>query len=273
MSVTEIGPAKIPSLGLGTYGIGSGTASIVAAALSQGYRHVDTAQAYGNEEEVGRGIRDSGVSRDRVFLTTKIMPDRHEPEEFRTAAHESLCRLGTDYVDLLLLHWPSRTVPLGDTLFVLDELIEAGLVRHGGVSNFTIALLDEAKTAMRHPVAANQVEYHPYISQPKLVAAMDDRGIPLEAYAPIARGKVTEDGTLREIAEAHGATPVQVSLAWILAKGGIAIPKTGNVDRLPDNLQAAEIDLTDDEVSRIDGLSRPDGRLVSPEEVAPDWDD
>lgn len=273
MPVTGIGPAEIPALGLGTYDIDGDTAALVAAALTEGYRHVDTAQLYGNEEEVGRGIRESGVPRAEVFVTTKIMPEHHEPEAFRKAAHESLRRLGLDHVDLLLLHWPSRDVPLAETLPVLDELIEAGLVRHGGVSNFTIALLDEAREAMRHPIATNQIEYHPFIPQQKLVAAMDERGIPLTAYAPIARGEVMRDETIREIAGAHDMTPVQIALAWILAKGGIAIPRTSNADRLAGNLAAAEITLSEGEIARIDGLSRPGGRTISPADLAPDWDD
>ncbi len=274
MSVKEIGPARIPSLGLGTFEIDAEkTADIVEAALSEGYRHVDTAQAYGNEEAVGRGLRASGVPRDEIFLTTKILPDRHEPSDFRRAAMDSLDRLGVEKVDLLLLHWPSRTVPLIETLPVLDELIDAGHVRHGGVSNFTIALLEQAKSAMRHRIAANQIEFHPFIPQAKLVAAMDGMGIPLEAYSPLARGEVVGDDTMKEIAAAHDATPVQISLAWILAKDGIAIPKTAKPERLAGNLAAAEIELSQKEIDRIDGLTRPDGRQISPESMAPDWDD
>ncbi len=274
MPVTPIGPAGIPSLGLGTFKTDpSVTAEIVRAALAEGYRHIDTAQAYGNEEAVGQGLRDAAVPRSEVFVTTKIMPDQHEPEAFRKAAQASLDRLGTDYIDLLLLHWPSKEVPLTHTLGVLDELIEAGHVRFGGVSNFTIDLLEKASKAMRHPIATNQVEYHPFIQQSKLVAAIAEKDIPLEAYAPLARGKVMEDETLAEIAAAHDASPAQVSVAWILAKGGIAIPKTAKTERLADNLAAAEVTLSQEEVARIDGLARADGRQISPAGMAPDWDD
>ncbi len=274
MPVQKIGPARIPSLGLGTFQIeAEKTADLVKAALSEGYRHIDTAQAYGNEEAVGLGIRAAGVPREEIFLTTKILPDRYAPSDFKRAAMESLDRLGVDHVDLLLLHWPSKTVPLTDTLPVLDELIEAGHVRNGGVSNFTIALLEQAKSVMRHPIAANQVEYHPFVPQAKLVAAMEGMDIPLEAYSPLARGEVMQDDTMKEIAAAHDANPAQVSVAWVLAKGGIAIPKTGKAERLAGNRAAAEIELSQEEIGRIDGLSRPDGRQISPTDMAPDWDD
>ncbi|CAM4074802.1 aldo/keto reductase [Palleronia rufa] len=274
MPVTTIGPAAIPSLGLGTFQMDSGkTAELVRAALAEGYRHIDTAQAYGNEAEVGQGIRDADVPRDQVFLTTKILPENHAADAFRAAAEESLERLGTGHIDLLLLHWPSREVPLSETLPVLDALIDEGKVRFGGVSNFTVALLEEASGILSHPIAANQVEMHPFIPQQTLLAGMERLGIPVEAYSPLARGQVMDDATLAEIAEAHDASAAQVSVAWILAKGGIAIPKTSTPGRLADNLASAELSLTEDEIARIDALARPDGRIISPDGMAPDWDD
>lgn len=274
MPVTDIGPAAIPSVGLGTFEIGEGrTAELVTAALAAGYRHIDTAQAYGNEAAVGRGLRDAGTPRDAVFLTTKILPDKHDAEGFRLAAEESLRRLGTDYVDLLLLHWPSKVVPLKETLPVLDALIDEGKVRFGGVSNFTIAHLEEATSVMSHAVAANQVEFHPYIPHTNLAAAMEAMSIPLEAYSPLGRGQVLDDPILTEIGRARDASAAQIAIAWVLAKGGIAIPKTATPDRLAANLAAAEIALDPGEISRIDALVRPDGRIISPAGMAPDWDD
>ncbi len=274
MPVTPIGPAAIPSLGFGTFQIDPGeTADMVRAALAEGYRHIDTAQAYGNEEAVGQGIRDADVPRDQVFLTTKILPDRHGAADFTRAAHESLERLGTDHVDLLLLHWPSKDVPLTETLPALEKLIEAGHVRFGGVSNFTIAHLEQARAVMSHPIATNQIEYHPFLPKAKLVAAMEAMEIPVEAYAPLARGQVLQDDTLKEIGAAHDANAAQVALAWILSKGAIALPKTATRERLAPNLAAAEITLSDEEIARIDGLVRPDGRIISPDGMAPDWDD
>ncbi|QFU09027.1 2,5-diketo-D-gluconic acid reductase B [Rhodobacteraceae bacterium THAF1] len=274
MSIQHIGPAKIPNLGLGTFEMDDGkTTDLVERALAEGYRHIDTAQAYGNEEGVGKGIKASGVPRDEIFLTTKILPGKHDAEAFRIAAEDSLTKLGTDYVDLLLLHWPDKNVPLTETLPVLDALIDEGKVRFGGVSNFTIALLEEATSVMSHPIAANQIEFHPFIDQRNLLAAMDAMNIPFEAYSPLARGNVLGNQVLQEIAADHDANEAQISTAWILAKGGIAIPKTSTPERLAPNLAAAEITLSKAEIERIDALRRPDGRMISPDSMAPDWDD
>ena len=269
-----IGPAGIPNLGLGTFRMEPGeTLDIVAAALAEGYRHIDTAQAYGNEPEVGEGIRASGVPRDQVFLTTKILPKNFAAAHFRAATEASLKALGTEYVDLMLLHWPSKDVPLSETLPVLDALIEEGKVRFGGVSNFTIALTDEARKLLGTPIAANQVELHPFLDQSKLLAYLEGHGIPVEAYSPLAQGAVMDDPVLREVAEAHGTSPAAISLAWILHNPlGIAIPKTAKRKRLAENLAATDITLTEDEIARIDAVARKDGRIVSPDSLAPTWD-
>ncbi|SDE78233.1 aldo/keto reductase [Limimaricola pyoseonensis] len=275
MTIRKIGPAGIPNLGLGTFKMDGDTPRrIVSAALAEGYRHIDTAQAYENEAEVGQGIRDAGVPRDQVFLTTKILPKDFAADDFRRAAEQSLRDLGTDYVDLLLLHWPSREVPLSETLPVLDRLIEEGKVRNGGVSNFTIAQLTEAQEILQAPVAANQIEFHPFIDQSKLLGFMQQRDMPFEAYSPLAQGKIMDEPVLSEIAEAHGVSEAEVTVAWILSKpGAVAIPKTAKEKRLGSNLAAAELQLSADEIARIDGLARPDGRIVSPDSLAPDWDD
>lgn len=274
MSIKNIGPAGIPNLGLGTFRMPAGeTRDIVAAALAEGYRHIDTAQAYENEAEVGEGLRASGLPRDEVFVTTKILPRDFGAGAFRAAADRSLRALGTDHIDLLLLHWPSREVPLSETLPVLDALIEEGKVRFGGISNFTIAQTQEAGRILKAPVAANQVELHPFIDQSKLLAHLEAHSIPFEAYSPLAQGKVMRDPVLKEIAEAHDTSAAAVAVAWLLQKpNGVAIPKTAKKARLAGNLAAAEITLTAEEVDRIEGLARPDGRIVSPDNLAPNWD-
>ncbi|MCO6384850.1 aldo/keto reductase [Oceanicola sp. 502str15] len=274
MTIRNIGPAGIPNLGLGTFRMEPGKArDIVAAALSEGYRHIDTAQAYGNEAEVGKGIHSSGVPRDQIFLTTKILPRDFAAADFRTATEASLTALGLDHIDLMLLHWPSKEVPLSETLPVLDALIDEGKVRFGGVSNFTIAQVEEARSILRAPIAANQVELHPFIDQSKLLPYLEAQGIPVEAYAPLAQGGVMTEPVLQQIAEAHGTTPAAIAVAWVLHKpNGIAIPKTAKAERLAGNLAAAEVTLTAEEIDRIDGLSRRDGRIVSPDGLAPEWD-
>lgn len=274
MPIQNIGPASIPNLGLGTFQTSPGeTREIVAAALAQGYRHIDTAQAYENEAEVGEGIRAASTPRDQIFLTTKILPKDFKAADFRAAAERSLKALNTDYIDLLLLHWPSRDVALSETLPVLDELIAEGKVRFGGVSNFTTTLIDETRGILKAPIAANQVEFHPFLDQSKLIKHLSEHDIPLEAYSPLARGKVMDDATMREIAEAHNTTPAAISVAWLLHKPmTVALPKTAKANRLAGNLAAAEITLAPEEIARIDGLASPDGRLISPEGMAPDWD-
>lgn len=274
MHLAYIGPARIPALGLGTYGLSDDQATtMVEAALAEGFRHIDTAQLYDNEVGVGRGIAHSSVPREQVFLTTKIFPEHFAPAAFKTRLDESLVRLGTDYVDLLLLHWPSREVPIADTIGALNELITGGKVRHGGVSNFTIKMVDEARAASATPLAVNQVELHPFIDQRKLIAHLAQHGIPVEAYSPLARGQVMQSPELAEIAAAHQANPAQIALAWILAQlDGIAIPKTATPERLAGNLKAVEIRLSDDEMARIAALARPDGRIISPASLAPEWD-
>ena len=198
MSITLIGPAQIPSLGFGTFQLEQDTvAEMVAAALSEGFRHIDTAQAYENEEQVGKGLRRADVRRDDVFLTTKILPEHFSPEAFIAAADASLKRLGTDYVDLLLLHWPSKEVPIAETIGALNDLISAGKVRHGGVSNFTMDMVDQAQAALNTPLAANQIELHPLIDQTRMIAHLASKGIPVEAYSPLAQGKVMENAMLR----------------------------------------------------------------------------
>jgi diketogulonate reductase-like aldo/keto reductase len=274
MSTALIGPAKIPSIGFGTFLLEQDTvADMVSAALAEGFRHIDTAQAYENEEQVGEGLRRADVRRDDVFLTTKILPEHFAPEAFTAAADASLKRLGTDYVDLLLLHWPSKDVPIADTIGALNDLIAAGKVRYGGVSNFTMDMVDQAQAALNTPLAANQIELHPLIDQTRMIAHLDSKRIPVEAYSPLAQGKVMENATLREIAAAHDASPAQIALAWILTRPmSIALPRTGNPSRLAANLRATEIVLSAEEIARIDALGTPEGRLVSPETLAPTWD-
>lgn len=274
MTLRNIGPAGIPNLGLGTFRMKEGEArDIVAAALAEGYRHIDTAQAYENEQEVGQALNAADVARDKVFVTTKILPKDFAAADFRKATEASLKALNTDYIDLLLLHWPSREVPLAETLPVLDALIAEGKVRFGGVSNFTTAQLKETAGILNAPIAANQVELHPFIDQSRLLPFMQARDIPVEAYAPLAVGEVMQDPTLKDIAAAHGISAAAVSAAWILSKPmGIAIPKTAKKERLAQNLGFADLTLTGEDIARIDALSRPDGRMVAPDGLAPDWD-
>ena len=271
------GKANIPVLGLGTWqSTGQDCVAVVKKALEMGYEHIDTAQAYDNEKEVGQGIKQSGVARDKFFLTTKIFPDdmKFQPEKLAEAAKRSLENLDTDYVDLLLLHWPDDRVPLSETIPALCELQKQGLTRHIGVSNFNIADIIEAEKYADVPIVVNQVEFHPFIKQNTLQTFLNNHHILLEAYSPLARGDVFDNDIIKEIADKHKVTPAQISLAWILSdKHRVAIPKTSNPDHLQGNLDAIKVELSADELDKLGSLARSDGRKIEHPDYSPVWDD
>ncbi|MGO2505004.1 MAG: aldo/keto reductase [Psychrobacter alimentarius] len=271
------GKANIPVLGLGTWqSTGQDCVAVVKKALEMGYEHIDTAQAYDNEKEVGQGIKQSGVARDKFFLTTKIFPDdmKFQPEKLVEAAKRSLENLDTDYVDLLLLHWPDDRVPLSETIPALCELQKQGLTRHIGVSNFNIADIIEAEKYADVPIVVNQVEFHPFIKQNTLQTFLNNHHILLEAYSPLARGDVFDNDIIKEIADKHKVTPAQISLAWILSdKHRVAIPKTSNPDHLQGNLDAIKVELNADELDKLGSLARSDGRKIEHPDYSPVWDD
>ncbi|HCN17272.1 MULTISPECIES: aldo/keto reductase [Psychrobacter] len=276
-NIRTAGQANIPVLGLGTWqSTGQDCVDVVKKALEMGYEHIDTAQAYDNEKEVGQGIKQSGVARDKFFLTTKIFPDdmKFQPEKLAAAAKRSLENLDTDYVDLLLLHWPDDRVPLSETMPALCELQKQGLTRHIGVSNFNIANIIEAKKYADVPIVVNQVEFHPFIKQNTLQTFLNNHHILLEAYSPLARGDVFDNDIIKEIADKHKVTPAQISLAWILSdKHRVAIPKTSNPDHLQGNLDAVNVELSAEELDKIGGLARSDGRKIEHPDYSPVWDD
>lgn len=276
-NIRTAGQANIPVLGLGTWqSTGQDCIDVVSQGLKMGYEHIDTAQAYGNEFEVGQGIKQSGVARDKFFLTTKIFPDdmKFEPEKLMAAAKRSLENLDTNYVDLLLLHWPDDRVPLSETIPALCELQKQGLTRHIGVSNFNIANIIEAKKYADVPIVVNQVEFHPFIKQKTLQTFLNNHHILLEAYSPLARGDVFDNEVIKEIADKHNITPAQVSLAWILSdKHRVAIPKTSNPDHLQGNLDAMKVHLSAEELEKIGKLASSDGRKIEHPDYSPEWDD
>jgi 2,5-diketo-D-gluconate reductase B len=270
MRSLEIQATTVPKLGFGTWQInGRECEEVVRDALEIGYRHIDTARAYGNEAEVGRGLAASGVDRSEIFLTTKIAPADYEPGRLRAAAEDSLHALGTDYLDLLLLHWPNDDVSLEATLSALVDLRELGKIRQLGVSNFPVGPLRRALATA--PVFANQVEYHPFLGQQALLELAVERDFMLTAYSPLAHGKVPSDATLKEIAEAHGKRPGQVSLRWLLDQPNVAaIPKASSHERLAENFEVFDFVLSDEERARIDALPK-DQRGTDPG-FAPEWD-
>jgi 2,5-diketo-D-gluconate reductase B len=274
MIIVEANGARIPALGFGTWRLAGATAQrLVEAALAIGYRHIDTAQMYGNEAEVGAALRASGVPRAEVFLTTKIWPDRFRKGQLERAAEESVRRLGVGRVDLLLLHWPSPTIPLSETIPALNAVRAAGLTSHIGVSNFTTRMIDEAVRLSAAPLVTNQVEYHPFLSQRRVLDACRAYGLSLTAYCPIARGRVFEDTTLRRIGARHGKDPAQVALRWLVQQAGvIAIPRSSKEEHARANFAIFDFELDAQEMAEIHALARPGGRIVSVGGVTPIWD-
>lgn len=252
----EAGGASIPRLGLGTWKTsGQECADIVEKALNVGYRHIDTAQEYENERKVGEGIAAADVEREAIFVTTKVNLENLLNDAVVDSVHDSLDRLDLDYIDLLLIHGPHPRMSIGDKLIAMEELREDGLVNHLGVSNFSRSLLEIAIKTADAPIVTNQVRYHPYKDQSDLLAFCRDHDVALTAYSPLARGGVLDDETLASMGDRHDKTRAQVTLRWLLQKEGvIAIPKTTNPDHLEENLAVFDFELTESEVSRIDGL-------------------
>jgi 2,5-diketo-D-gluconate reductase B len=270
----EANRARIPLLGLGTWELrGRSCARIVEQALRLGYRHIDTAEMYDNEREVGEGLRASGVKRDDVFVTTKIWPSHFAPPSLERTAKECLARLRLSEVDLLLLHWPNPQVPLAETLGALGKVKRGGLARHIGISNFTVALVDEAVRLSSEPLVCNQIEVHPFLDQTKVIGACRRHGLAVVAYSPIARGQAVRDPLLTEIGKAHGKSAAQVCLRWLVQQHIGVIPRTARIERLESNAAIFDFTLSDDQMARIGRLAHPRGRVVNyAYSGAPEWD-
>ncbi len=264
----------MPQLGLGTFRLqGRQAVDSVATSLELGYRHIDTAQIYGNEEEVGSALAASTVARDDVFVTTKIWTANLAGELVAPSLKESLRKLRLEQVDLTLVHWPSpgAQVPVRETMEALLAARGAGLTAAIGISNFPVALMQEAIDAVgAQNIATNQVELHPYLQNRRVAAFARELGIHVTAYMPLAYGKVMDDAVIGRIAARHGATAAQVTLAWLLAKGYAVIPSSTKRANLASNLEASRLQLAADDIAALDALDRGE-RLVSPEFV-PAWD-
>jgi len=261
----EDGPRAngMPMLGLGTWQneAPEECAASVRTALEMGYRHVDTAQVYGNEAAVGEGLAAADVDREDVFLATKVWTDELSPTGVRGSTEASLDRLGVDYVDLMYVHWPAGDYDPETTLPAFDGLVDDGLVRHVGVSNFLPEQLERARAVLDAPVFANQVECHPMLPQDDLRAYCEEHGVELVAYSPLARGGVFENDVLAAVADEHGASAAQVALAWLRQRGVTAIPKATGREHIADNWASLGLELTDGELDRIDAIEERDRRV------------
>jgi diketogulonate reductase-like aldo/keto reductase len=268
----EANGARIPALGMGTMTLkGDVCVNAVSAALKLGYRHLDTAERYGNEVEVGEGLRASGIDRKDVFVTTKVYWDKLAPGDFETSFDDSLQKLKLPAVDLLLIHWPSKTVPLADTIPLLCKAKRDGRAKHIGIANFTVPLIEEAVRLATEPLVTNQIEVHPYLDQSKVIAACRRHGISITAYCPLARGQVPGDAALAGIGKRHGKTASQVALRWLVQQGIVVIPRSSKPERLAENMAVFDFVLSDAEMADIARLRRPDSRVVNPPH-APAWD-
>lgn len=255
MKLIEANGVRIPAIGLGTWELrGRICARIVEQALRLGYRHIDTAQMYENEREVGEGVHASGVRRADVFVTTKVWPTHFAPHDLIRSAKESLVRLRMTEVDLLLLHWPSDRVPLSETLGALAQVKQAGLARHIGLSNFDADRVAEAVSLCAEPLSCNQIHYNPYLDQTATLAACRKFGLVPVAYTPIAKGRVTDDAELLRIGRHYRRTAAQVSLRWLVQQEIAAIPRTSKIERLQENLDI-DFDLSDADMAAISAIA------------------
>ena len=262
----------MPKLGLGTFRLsGPACEDAVGNALRLGYRHIDTAEMYGNEAEIGAALAASGIRRDKLHVTSKVWHANLAPDALRRALEQSLRKLRTDYLDLYLIHWPISEMNLAATLGALVRARDEGAVRAIGVSNFTVALMREAVEHIGVPIACNQVEYHVLLDQSRVLAYARAHDVCITAYAPLAQGTLEREPVLAKIARKHNATPTQVGLKWLLDQPGVAaIPKAGRPQTQQANLDAATLMLDDDDRIAIAAMPH-DRRLVNPA-FAPAWD-
>lgn len=273
MQYIEIKGMSVPVLGFGTWKLAGGDAvRAIGQSFEAGYRHIDTAQAYENEADVGEAVATSGLPREEIFLTTKVWMNNVRDGDLQKSVAQSLKKLKTGYVDLLLIHWPVADVPFTDQMKALMDMKKEGMARMIGVSNFTVAQLRRVVEAIGAPVVANQVEYHPFLSQAPVLDYLRAQGMFLTAYSPLARGAVNDDPVIIQIAQKYGKTPGQVTLRWLVQQGDVvAIPKAGSQNHIRDNINIFDFALTAEEMDRIHKLARADGRLINPA-WAPEWD-
>lgn len=275
MQNVHAGNAAIPAIGFGTYGMtGDDIYRVIPEALRAGFRHIDTGQIYRNEAEIGDCVVASGIPRSDIFLTTKVWVSNYSARHIDASVNESLRKLKTDYIDLLLLHWPGGSdVPLAEQIGELNAVVRAGKVRHIGVSNFNRAQMTKAIRLSGAPLVTNQFEYHPYLNQSLLIESTREAGLAVTGYCGMAVGRVFSDPTLKEIAARHDKTIAQIVLRWIVQQRGVvALSRTTRIDRLAQNLAVFDFELDDADMAAIHALATANSRIVDPPGLAPRWD-
>ncbi|MBV9557176.1 MAG: aldo/keto reductase [Pseudolabrys sp.] len=272
MQFVEANGARIPQIGLGTMTLKDDVCvQTVKAALDMGYLHLDTAKFYENEKAVGDGIKAWGGSRDKIFVTTKVRHLDLKPDDFARAVDESLKSLQLPQVDLLLIHWNNKDIPLKDSIAALCKAKKDGKTKHIGVANFTLALLDEAAKLTSEPLVCNQIEVHPFINQDKVIAASKKHGMAVVAYCPNVRGKAADISALERIGKAHNKSWAQVALRYLVQQGLVPIPRTATPAHLKQNIEVFDFKLSDTEMAELKKLNAANMRVVSPA-WAPVWD-
>ncbi len=273
MKFHTIQGAKMPALGFGTWKLtGPECETAVDIAIESGYTHIDTAQIYENEEEVGTGIKISGIDRSKLFLTTKVWRDHFISGKVLESVDDSLRKLKTDYVDLLLVHWPFPEVSVEKLVEGVLKAQAAGKAKLIGVSNFTVQQMEQALKVSGGKIATNQVEYHPYLSQKPVLDFTKSHDMILTAYSPVARGKAIKDATLKAIGEKYGKSPAQVTLRWLMQQDNVtAIPKSATPDNIRLNIDIFDFELSTEDMAKINAMGSDDGRQVNPD-FAPKWD-
>lgn len=273
MQTDTVHGATIPALGFGVFRMSDEEVErVIPAALEAGFRHFDTAQIYQNEAALGRALQAAGARRDDLFLTTKVWVDKYRPDNFAASVDESLDKLKVDRVDLLLLHWPADKVPVAAQIEMLDAVQAAGKTKFVGVSNQNIAQMRESVARSSAPIVTNQVELHPYLPQHALAAAAKAAGVVVTAYYGMADGAVPKDPVLQQIGAKYGKSAAQVGLRWLVQQGHIALSKTAKPERVKENIAIFDFILDEADMAAITKLARPDGRIVSPTGLAPEWD-
>ena len=270
----HVGGADVPVLGFGTYGMsGVGLRNVLVAALQQGFRHIDTAQMYKNEADVGEAIAMSGIARKDVFVTTKVWVSNYGARRFLASVDESLRNLKTDYIDLLLVHWPRGGESIAEQVEGLNAAVDAGKARYIGVSNYDSGRMRVAASMSKYPLITNQVEYHPFLDQTAVLGQVAASDSSLMAYCGMAVGRVFDTPLLKDIAARHQRTVAQIVLRWLIQQPRVvALSRTQNVERIPGNLKIFDFALSEDEMAAIASLKKPDGRIVNPSNLAPHWD-
>ncbi len=255
---------EMPILGLGTWQLtGKKCRAAVKKAIELGYTHIDTAWIYDNQEEIGEGIEDSKVKREKLFITSKVWTENLRYKDVLEQCEETLTQLGLGYLDLYLIHWPNKEIPLEETFRAFKKLVEEKKVKSIGISNFNIERVKEAKTKSKVPISINQVEYHPYLSQESLLKTCKENKIALTAYSPLARGKILDDPILIKVASEVDKNPGQVALRWLIQKEIIVIPKASSENHLKENMEIFDFELDKEQMSEINHIQIRK-RLVNP---------